>query len=172
MAVAEEDPQDLLASLKRRGDIYERMRTIARLGELADVRAVPKLIEVLDEWTDDWLQTEAAKALGLLADARAVPALLKALRADFGEVTAREMIAREGEIAPEQHGVAAAAVVQDLRDQEELQRESARALAKIGGAKAKAGLVALLAEIEATSDRGFTGDSLHKAITAALESFT
>jgi hypothetical protein len=165
----EQAPDELLASITRRTDTYEAMRAIARLGELRFAAAAPLLIEVLTEWGDDWLRIEAAKALGRIRDPRAVPGLLEALRADFGERYANLVVDQQSEIPEDKIAHAAVAAVQDLLDQEELQRESARALVAVGGDEVLAALAALLDELTAATERGFTGDDLIATVTKSIE---
>jgi HEAT repeat protein len=63
------------------GTRKQRRQAAAQLGQLGDPKAVPALLQKLDDFDEDrFVRTAAAIALGKLADLNAVPALIRAYR--------------------------------------------------------------------------------------------
>jgi HEAT repeat protein len=96
----------------RQGSKRSRRRAAWRLGESTDVRAVPSLIDVLDD-EDSKLVEAAASALGTLGDRRAVEPLAHLLesRDEWVRLTAATALAEIGDARGEPILVAAMASV-------------------------------------------------------------
>jgi HEAT repeat protein len=140
----------------RQGSKRSRRKAARRLGESTDVRAVPSLIDVLDD-EDPKLVEAAAAALGTLGDRRAVEPLARLLesRGEWVRLTAATALAEIGDARGEPILVAAMASVD--ADQP---LTAAGALAQLG----ERGEAALLRELEDSQQGAYVREAIVNAL--------
>jgi HEAT repeat protein len=126
------DFEGLIKALDYDKAYYVRSNAANVLGSIGDTRAVPALIETLNDSNDN-VNMEAAKALGEIGDVRAVTALIDVMRfpnADNVRFNARDALIRLGKpVVP--------FLIDALKDEDRLvQEEATVALGRIGDKRA------------------------------------
>lgn len=129
------DTASILASLSCPRDTYACLQAIDDAVRLNLVEAAPRLIALLEPRHDEWILAAAAKALGKLGATEAGPALCNVLSSGL-EVLSDTSRFADDQVSLGQESAYAVAVVQRLRDEQDVMLEAIRALGILGEASA------------------------------------